>query len=138
MNADVQDYLGIERWAPCSLVPRVHVSTMGRLRSATGRIIALHPKADGYLKARLYCPDKKRKTPSQLVHRLVAAAFIPNPYDLPQVHHCNHDITDNRVVNLEWTTQSTNIRERYMEEREICIHDLNYYSVDGLPLHGSP
>lgn len=45
-----------------------------------------------------------RKT--MTVHRLVATAFLPNPENLPEVHHKNHDPRDNRLENLQWVTSA--------------------------------
>lgn len=42
------------------------------------------------------------------VHRLVAMAFIPNPYKKPFIDHINAIRIDNNVKNLKWVTNKEN------------------------------
>ena len=48
-----------------------------------------------------------------LVHILVAKAFIPNPLNKRTVNHINCDKSDNRACNLEWATDSENVKHAY-------------------------
>lgn len=50
---------------------------------------------------------------SRLIHRLVAKAFLDNPYDLPQVNHINGIKSDNNITNLEWVSCSDNHKHSY-------------------------
>jgi len=101
-----------EYWKPVEGYEGLYeVSNEGRVRSLnynkTGETKILRPLmiGGGYLQVQLW---KDGKVKMLLVHRLVAITFIPNPDNLPQVNHKNEDKTDNRVVNLEWTTAIEN------------------------------
>lgn len=84
------------------------VSNYGRIKSlfrfngfynTKESILHLQKDKKGYLRVQL---RKEKKVKNFSVHRLVAVAFIPNPYKLPQINHKNEIKTDNRVENLEW------------------------------------
>lgn len=85
--------------------------------TADGRAISLkrkqiHPlrhglTGAGYCYVNIGCPPFK---PSQLLHRLVARAFIPNPEDKPQVNHIDGSPANNVIDNLEWVTLAENMQ----------------------------
>lgn len=81
------------------------VSNYGRIRSCAKagyyKIMKPHATTNGYLIVGLSNNGIRRH---YSVHRIVAAAFIPNPYDFPCVNHKDENKQNNRVENLEWCT----------------------------------
>lgn len=63
-------------------------------------------KSTGYLEVCLYKCGVKR---TLLLHRIVAEAFIPNPFGKPQVDHIDRNKLNNIVSNLHWCTGSENM-----------------------------
>lgn len=85
---------------------RYQVSSWGRIRNAiTKCIIKPYKNEKGYLKIGL---AQGRKSIKFRVNRLVALAFIPNPYNLPQVNHKDGNKANNTFTNLEWITNDEN------------------------------
>jgi hypothetical protein len=50
-----------------------------------------------------------------LVHRVVAECWMPNFDPAKQIHHINHDKTDNRLENLECLTREEHLKERHAD-----------------------
>lgn len=77
------------------------ISSLGRIYSNVSlRVLNINPhKITGYVNVPL---DKRKGGKTYRVHRLVAEAFIPNPFNKKEVNHKNKDRGDNRVENLEW------------------------------------
>lgn len=75
-----------------------------------GHVLAKKTHASGYESVCLCRGNHKRYVS---VHRIVAAAFVPNPNGKPEVNHKNGIRSDNRASNLEWVTRSENERHAY-------------------------
>jgi hypothetical protein len=73
-----------------------------------------NPKT-GYRQLALCIGDKNTKARKTFYpHRLVAEYFVENPSGYNTVNHKDLDKTNNHSFNLEWTTQSENIRHYYL------------------------
>ena len=95
--------------------PRYYISNLGNVKSVkTNRLLKIQ-KSSGYSTVGL---TNNKKNYGFLIHRLVAKAFIPNPENKLTVNHINHDTFDNRVENLEWSTQKEQNEHNYNTETE--------------------
>ena len=93
------------------------VSNLGNVKSynsnrfKNGLILKQGTSKKGY-KVIYFIKDRIKKTLS--VHRLVAISFIENTYDKPQVNHINGIKYDNNIDNLEWVTNSENMKHAFV------------------------
>lgn len=81
----------------------------------------------GYYRIGLFDGNGKRRV--HYVHRLVAETFIPNPSNLPTVNHIDGNKLNNRVDNLEWCTQSENVKHSVRTGRQKCVR-VNLENID--------
>ena len=88
-------------------------------RFVKGKQLRLHKSIDGYVSVDLSANGVAK---SQLVHRLVAQAFIPNPNNLPCINHKDEDKHNNYVGNLEWCTYAYNNDYSKVSERAAEVH----------------
>lgn len=107
------------------------VSSYGRVKSkrAKTRIVdkdsnIMREKFDshGYKRVNLHTEDGKCK--AELVSRLVAEAFIPNPdpINFPHVGHDDDNKLNNHVSNLYWTNPTENNNHNGKMERFQKLH----------------
>lgn len=103
------------------------VSNFGHVRNdRTKKVLQPEETNDGYQRVVL-CGhiDKQLVRSKSSIHRLVADAFLPMPDNPDQVlvDHLNSIRTDNRAVNLKWSTQLENMAHRLKETK---IRDTSY------------
>jgi hypothetical protein len=100
-----------EEWKPIENYEDLYwVSNFGNVKSKR-KDKKLSINLDGYYVVNL-CKNGKIKTFT--VHRLVAQAFVPNPKNKPFVNHIDGDKLNNYYKNLEWCTQSENMKHASM------------------------
>ena len=73
------------------------------------RLLKPHLRGRGNQKYPSVTLTKNNKSVAYSIHRLVAIAFIPNPYDLPEVNHKDENTLNYKASNLEWCDRQYNI-----------------------------
>lgn len=97
----------MENWKDIPGHPGYRVSDQGGVCSARKTLRPFVVKSTGYMQVNL------SKRSRHFVHRLVAGAFCGEPREV--VNHLNGIKSDNRAINLEWTTQAANNVHRHRE-----------------------
>lgn len=109
------------------------VSDRGRVKSkrvktriADKETLIMREKIDdkGYSRVNLH---KDGRCKAELVSRLVANAFVPNPDNLPHVGHNDDVKANNDASNLYWTNPYENNRHNGKLER---FHEAHNQSID--------
>lgn len=86
-------------------LPKTHVFKNGGVYNYPEKIMSACLNSNGYPQLKLFRNGVRKVT---AVHRLVAAAFIPNPENKTDVNHIDGVKTNNTVTNLEWATKLEN------------------------------
>ena len=109
---DIKDYEGSYQVSNLGRVRSLtrKVKTFNGFRTTKGKLLKLLKTNRNYFRVDL---KRNQKDKYISIHRLVAEAFLPNPNNYPVINHIDGDTSNNRVDNLEWCTQSHNVKEAY-------------------------
>lgn len=107
-----------EEWKRIPYASGYEISNKGRVRSwkrGTVKILKLQEINRGkrkkcYLRVTLQSGRRKKH---RKIHRLVALAFLPRVAGKNTVDHIDGDTHNNSADNLEWTTNSENIKRAW-------------------------
>ena len=139
------------------------VSTLGRVRSldrmiynkglfnkdgwflCKGRVLTPRVSKSRGLSIGYYsvCLIKNGVAKNFCIHRLVASAFLENPYNKDHVDHIDSDVTNNKVDNLRWCTQKENMnnintrrKKAFLYNSELAIDVAKRNNISRCVYHG--
>lgn len=123
-----------EEWKPVEGYEGLYeVSNLGNVKSLYGKTricdkanCIMRKKFDnrGYYRVNLH---KDGKCKAELLSRIIAKAFIPNPENLPMVGHFDDNKLNNSVENLYWTNAAENNRHNGKLEK---FHEAHRKNID--------
>ena len=106
-----------EIWKGVSELPDYEISSLGRLRNkVTGTIRKWSVDEKGYLFLTFRVNGRWKIFKA---HRMVAEAFIPNPNNLPEIHHKDSNRGNPCADNLEWISRKDNVEHQFADGTHI-------------------
>lgn len=114
---DIVGYEGLYQVSNCGRVKSLEKEVIHK-RYGTyklkEKILKQYVEKLGYVRVGLY---KNCKIKHFLLHRLIAEAFIPNPYNKPYIDHIDGNPKNNNIDNLRWCTHKENMNNPIAEKR---------------------
>lgn len=119
-----------EIWRNSPTLLNIEVSNKGNIRNSITKIELRIYKVGNYLKIQY-------EGKQYFLHKLIAEAFIPNPYNKPHVDHIDTNTLNNNIENLRWCTTKENNNnpitiskqadrlKSYNEERKLKVIRIN-------------
>lgn len=120
-----------EIWKPVTGYEMYEVSNTGKIRR-NNKLLNPSLTSKGYYTISL---SKNGKVTKHRLHRLVAEAFIPNPYNKPSVDHKDANRQNNVVSNLQWVSAKENAHNpiyRLSTFKMIIQHTGNYLNYHNI------
>lgn len=119
------------------------VSNNGSVRNIrTGKV--LMPYKDSWCNVQVGIYNGAGKRVKTFVHKLVAQAFVPNPYNYKNVHHIDGDPLNNKANNLMWVEKPVfspwpmifDGKTKVAKCNPITKHVVRYYTLGELAANG--
>ena len=95
------DYYRVSSYGRIMSRDRVVPNRWGNGQHRKGKLMSPGSSPNGY---KIITLHKKGKVKYQTVHRTVAAVFLPNPENKPEINHIDGNKENNNIKNLEWVT----------------------------------
>ena len=106
---DYPDYIICKNGEVISLARKI-IRKNGRIQTFKSKILKTRTGKRGYPYIFL---SHKKKSKARYIHRLVAEAFIPNPYHELEINHIDGNKKNHSIKNLEWCNRKENCQHAH-------------------------